>query len=402
MSSAYGDMLGHPATAQLFAAPAVVRAMLRLERELVLAQAELGLVAADHAQTVAACCEDEPDHLQAQELVAQAAASGSLAIPVVNLLKAHVRERDAAALVATHLGATSQDLIDTAMSLQGQQALALIDAQVQRVLRSILRLAQSHGSAPLLARTLMQPALPTVLEARLLNWALPLQRCREQLTLRGAQALTLQLAGPVGTGAAWGERGVALRKAVAHRLGLPLHAWAWQVQRDEVARLAAELGVLVGAMAKVAADVALMSQAEVGELQESTAPGRGGSSAMSHKRNPVGAMVALAALHRAPQRVAAVIGAMAHEHERALGPWQAEGAEWADLFVIAAGACAAMADALEHASVDPARMAHHLHVFMAGSAAQATHGAPRLEAGPDALQAQRAVCWAELARRLSA
>ena len=396
MSNAYAQMLACPQATRLLSPAAVLHAMLDLERAMVLAQAELGLVDRAHAQTVTDCClicaADLQAEPHAQDLVAQAAAAGSLAIPLVNRLKATVRDRDPKALAAAHLGATSQDLIDTAMSLQGRQVLALIDEQVRRALQAIVKLKRAHGRSPLVASTLMQPAAPTVLEARLLNWALPLQRSRQQLAERGRAAFTLQLAGAVGDGAAWGSKAVALRQAVADRLGLPLHPWAWHAQRDDGARLAAELGVLVGALAKVGLDVALMSQAEVGELQESVAVGRGGSSAMPHKRNPVGAMVALAALQRAPQRVASAIACMASPYERGLGQWQAEGAELADLLIIAAGSATAMANALEHAAVDPAKMAENLKAFH-----DATGVPPRaMGAEASSLDPERERLWAEL------
>ena len=397
MSNAFSQMLAHPQASQHLGAQAVLRAMLRLEREMVLAQADLGLVSKEHAQAVAACCSHCGDHLDADRLVAQAAAAGSLAIPLVNALKATVREREPAALGATHLGATSQDLIDTALSLQGREVLALIDREVQRALQAIVRLKRQQGSAPLLARTLMQSAAPTVLEARLLNWALPLQRARERLHASAQLAFTLQLAGAVGDGAAWGAQAVALREAVAQRLSLPLHPWAWHAQRDEGARLAAELGVLVGALAKVGLDVALMSQAEVDELQESAAAGRGGSSAMPHKRNPVGAMVALSAVQRAPQRVAAVIASMASPHERGLGQWQAEGAELAELLIITAAAASAMADALEQATVNPQNMLRNLQGFHRASGVP-----PRADDAPvSGLDLERERLWTELTRAVN-
>jgi 3-carboxy-cis,cis-muconate cycloisomerase len=244
---------------------------------------------------------------------------------------------------------------------------------------------------------MMLSAAPTLLEARLLNWALPLQRCREHLNARANSALTLQLAGAVGDGAAWGAQAVALRKAVAQRLSLPLHPWAWHAQRDEGARLAAELGVLVGALAKVGLDVALMSQAEVDELQESAAVGRGSSSAMPHKRNPVGAMVALSAVQRAPQRVAAVIASMASPHERGLGQWQAEGAELAELLVMTAAAASAMVEALEQALVKPGNMWDNLQAF------HQAFGVPLRadDAQASSLDLQRQHCWMDLERVVS-
>ena len=390
MGNAYARMLEDAEVAGLFEPVPVLQAMLDLERALVLEQAALGMVASAHAVTVSDCCSLEG--LQADDLVVRAAEAGSLAIPLVQALRAKVRSRDEQALAAVHVGATSQDLIDSALSVQGLKAMACIDVRLERILRAILRLQQAHGAEPLLARTLMQPAAVTVLEHRLINWAMPLHRCRERLAQCAQEALTLQLSGPVGTAAAWGAKAGALREGVARRMALPLQPFSWQVQRDRLARLAAELGITAGALGKVAIDVALMSQAEVDELQESSAPGRGGSSAMPHKRNPVGAMVALSALQSAPQRVAAVIGSMAQSQERALGPWQAEGAELVELWLIVAGAASAMAQALEGAVVNPQAVRAHVSAF------EQAHGAFQKD---DGLRAERGRWWAQLAQELT-
>ncbi len=391
MGSAYSDLLTHPPVAGLFEPAVVMQAMLDVERALVLEQAACGLVPLAQAQVVADCCVLPSG--QADALVRDAAQAGSLAIPLVNHLRAQVAARDATALAAVHVGATSQDLIDTVLSIQGRAALDLIDEQAGRVLAAIVALQDQHGDQPMLARTLMQPAAVATLDLRLLNWALPLQRCRSELRRHRREALTLQLAGPIGTAGAWGEKAQALRLGVARRLGLDLQPWVWQVQRDSMARLAAELGVLVGALGKVATDVMLMAQAEVGELTESAAPGRGGSSAMPHKRNPVGSMVALTALQRAPQRVAVVLSAMAQPYERAAGAWQAEGAELCELFTMAAAAAAAMAQALEGAQVHPEQLHAHVKAFAAAQ--------PDSAASADALTESRAALWAQLRRDLA-
>ena len=221
MGNAYAQMLACPQATRLLSPAAVLHAMLDLERAMVLAQAELGLVDRAHAQTVTDCClicaADLQAEPHAQELVTQAAAAGSLAIPLVNRLKASVRDRDPKALAAAHLGATSQDLIDTAMSLQGRQVLALIDEQVRRALQAIVKLKRAHGRSPLVASTLMQPAAPTVLEARLLNWALPLQRSRQQLAARGRAAFTLQFAVPSGPRPARGSTAGCVPPPLVHR-----------------------------------------------------------------------------------------------------------------------------------------------------------------------------------------
>ena len=355
--SAFSWMLDSAEVQALFGPRAVVQAMLDVEAALSAAQAELGLITAAQAEVVQACCRLE-DH-DVGGLVQASQTAGSLAIPLVQSLTRRVRERDPSAVAAVHRGATSQDIIDTAFCLQARQAHRLLEADLNRLIESLIDLHRRHGQAPMLARTLMQPATVSTFGARLLNWTAPLLRSREQLRALAPRALRLQLGAAVGNGAAWGVQAQALAQAMARHLHLPDgpdDVQPWHVQRDEFARLCAELGVLTGAVGKIAVDVSLMAQAEVGELHESAGAGRGGSSAMPHKRNPVGSLVARGALHRAAPRVAAVLGAMAHEHERALGAWQAELTEAAELWAIACGAVRAMADAMDGAQVDEHQM----------------------------------------------
>ena len=378
MSSAFADALGHPEAQRLLAAPAVLQAMLEVEAALAAAQAELGLIPAEHAQAIAACCAQVDWPVEA--LVEASRSAGSLAIPLAAELTRRVRQASAPAAASVHFGATSQDLIDTALALQGRRVLRLIMADLDRLLAALSTLDQRHGAVPMLARTLMQPATVTTLGLRLRNGSDPLVRCRNRLPLQADRALRLQLGGPVGTGHAWGAQAGPLVLSVARRLGLPADVACWQAQRDEIARLAAELGVLVGAVAKVATDVALMAQAEVGELRESAGAGRGGSSAMPHKRNPVGSLVVLAAAQRVPPRVSAVLACMAVEQERGLGGWQAEVAEVAEILILSAAAVQAMADALSGAEVDAARLRHNIEAQrgLPMAEALARHWAPTL------------------------
>jgi 3-carboxy-cis,cis-muconate cycloisomerase len=242
------------------------------------------------------------------------------------------------------------------VALIAQPALALIDADLQLAIDALLALAERHADDPVLARTLMQPASVTSFGFKCMGWAAPLLRSRQRLQAAGEQGLCLQLGGAVGTMAQMGGHGPEVARLMAAELGLRCPEVAWHTQRDLWVVLGCELAVLVGSLGKVAKDVSLMGQFEVGEVAEPTEAGRGGSSAMPHKRNPVACMVSLAAATRAPQRAAALLASMVQEHERALGSWQAELAESAGLMMGAHAAVRAMAQTLAGLQVDAPRM----------------------------------------------
>ena len=204
----------------------------------------------------------------------------------------------------------------------------------------------------------MQPAQVVSFGFKLVAWIAPLVRARARLAVAGRAALGLQLGGAVGTLGTLGDAGPAVAQAVADRLGLEVAAaeGASHTQRDQRVALGCEVAVLCGSLGKIGTDLALLAQGEVGEVAEPAGAGRGGSSAMPHKRNPVAAMVAIAAATRAPHHAAALLSAMPQEHERGLGGWQAELAEWPALFIAAHGSAAALADAAAGLEVDAARM----------------------------------------------
>jgi len=357
-ASAFEGFLSTPQMLAVFEPGAVVQAMLDFEAALARAQAAEGLLPAAAAQAIAGVCKAELYDVAA--LVQASGSAGSLAIPLVRRLTETVALFDADAAGWVHWGSTSQDVVDTGLVLVMRRALALIDHDLARLVANLLALARQHGDAPLLGRTLMQPAQVLSFGFKLVAWIAPLQRCRQRLHAAGAAALQLQLGGAVGTLAAMGEAGSAVARRVAETLQLRLPPGAWHTQRDESAVLACELGVLSGALGKVAKDISLMAQGEVGELAEPSGAGRGGSSTLPHKRNPVAAMVALAAALRTPHRVAALLAAMVQEHERGLGNWQAELAETAGLFISVHGALKALADASGALEVDRARMRRNI------------------------------------------
>ncbi|MDB5890891.1 MAG: 3-carboxy-cis,cis-muconate cycloisomerase [Polaromonas sp.] len=354
MSSVFESFLSTPEALDAFGERHFVGAMLRFEAALARAQASSALIPQDAARCIIDCC--TIDRFDVAGLVAGSGRAGSLAIPLVKSLRQVVRAESQHAAGFVHLGATSQDVIDTALALVLQHALGAFRADVHRAAQALLVLAQRHAADPMLARTLMQPASVTSFGLKCAAWGAPLVRGLQRLQTRALPALSVQLGGAVGTLAQMAGQGPKIRAAMAVDLGLNDPGCSWHTQRDDWAALACEVGVLVGSLGKIAKDISLMSQFEVSELAEPAEEGRGGSSAMPHKRNPVACMTALAAAQRAPHRVAAILAAMPQEHERALGNWQAELAEWPGLMMSAQGAARAMGLALQGLQVDARRM----------------------------------------------
>ncbi len=337
---------------------AIVQAMFNFEQALSKAQADEGLLPASAARAIGAVCKAQLYDIGA--IVNAGRRAGSLAIPLVKELTKTVTLYDADAATHVHWGSTSQDVIDTAMVLATRDALQLLDDGLHDLCGHLLALAERHLSTPVLARTLMQPAQVTSFGFKLVGWLAPLVRARARLRECAERALQLQLGGAVGTLAVMGERGPAVAARMAADLKLRLADAAWHTQRDEWVRLGLEVAVLTGSLGKVATDLSLMAQGEIAELAEPSGNGRGGSSAMPHKRNPVSAMIALAAATRTPQHAAALLASMGQQHERGLGNWQAELAEWPALFLSAHGALNALNDAFAALIVDSARMLRNI------------------------------------------
>jgi 3-carboxy-cis,cis-muconate cycloisomerase len=322
-------------------AEAFVRAMLDFERALAGAEAEAGLVPHEAAQVIATACAELS--LSPDALAAEGKRSGSLAVPLVKALTEHVARMNPHAAAFVHFGSTSQDVLDTALVLCLKPCLADADGVLAASVSRLAAHARRHAGAVMLGRTLMQPATPITAGVKIARWAAALHRCRLRLAETRERALCIQLGGAVGTLDAIGGKRAMVRNGLAMRLRLH-EARAWHEQRDELVRLMAELAIVTTTVGKIARDVSLLSQAEVGEMLESApVPGVGGSSAMPHKRNPVACLQALTAAARVPGLMATVLSGSVGEHERALGGWQAELVTIPDLLDAAGSAL----DALE-------------------------------------------------------
>ncbi len=348
------NFLASPDMIKVFDDTTIVQAMFRFEEALSHAQAAEGIIPHAAARAIASVCNAQLYDIPT--IVNTGRRAGSLAIPLVKELTKTVALYDQECAAHVHWGSTSQDVIDTAMVLVTKDALKLIDRDLEALTSHLLTLAQNHLATPVLARTLMQPAQVTSFGFKLVNWAAPLVRARIQLRATAQRALQLQLGGAIGTLSVLGDKGSAVAKHMAAALGLKQADAAWHTQRDEWIRLGMEVAVLTGSLGKIATDLSLMAQGEIAELAEPSGNGRGGSTAMPHKRNPVSSMIALAGSLRTPHRAAALLSSMEQQHERGLGNWQAELAEWPALFLSAHGALSALNDAFSALQVDTQRM----------------------------------------------
>jgi 3-carboxy-cis,cis-muconate cycloisomerase len=363
MSSIFEGFLSAPEALLSFGDRAFVQAMLRFEASLARAQASVGLIPESSAQSIIGTCKVEL--FDTAKIVRESPRAGSLAIPLVKSLKETVGLFNPQAVAHVHFGCTSQDAIDTAMALVTRDALDLIEQDVRQSAGALLALATLHARTPMLARTLMQPASVISFGFKCVAWAAPLVRSLKRLRAAAPNALQLQLGGTVGTLSSMNGKGARVSELMAQDLGLTLAPMSWHTQRDEWVALGCELGLLTGSLGKIARDIVLMSQFEVGEVAEEVELGRGGPPNMPHKHNPVASMVAIAASQRVPQRVAALLAVMPQEHERAAGAWQAELAEWPQLVMSAHGAARAMAQALPALQVNPQRMRSNIDAVAA-------------------------------------
>ena len=334
-----------------------LQAMLDVEVALVEVEAELGIVPRAAVGPIRAAARS--DLYNRDEIAAEAADDGNLAIPLVRHLTQRVATIDADASRYVHWGATSQDILDTGLVLQLQRAVPTILSHLDRASVAAAHHARRHIDTVMPGRTWLQHATPITFGLKAAGWLEALDRDRAALAGALEQARVAQFGGASGTLAALGEHGPVVAELLAARLRLTAADMAWHAHRDRLVRLACALGVTCGTLAKIARDLSLLAQTEVGEAAETRRRG-GGSSTMPHKQNPVGASIALAAGLRAPGLVATMMAAMPQEHERGLGGWQAEWVALPELVLLTAGASRAMADALDGLAVNPARMRENL------------------------------------------
>jgi 3-carboxy-cis,cis-muconate cycloisomerase len=354
----FDPLFGSAAMGEVFSDAARLQRMLDFEASLARAEARCGVIPAAAAPAIASKC--KADLIDANALAARTALSLNPAIPLVKQLTALVAKDDPEAARFVHWGATSQDANDTGLVLQIRQALDILDVDQASLCASLIELAQKHRSTPVAGRTLMQHALPTTFGAKVAGWLDAMNRHRERFAETRARVLVVQFGGAVGTLAALGEKGLQVAEALATELHLGLPTIPWHTQRDRMAEVATTLGLCTGTLGKIARDISLHMQTEIAEIFEPAGEGRGGSSTMPHKRNPVSAAVVLSAATRVPGLVSTMLSAMVQEDERGLGDWHAEWETLPEIFRLTGGALHQMAAIVPDLEVDATRMRRNL------------------------------------------
>ncbi|MFF5262237.1 3-carboxy-cis,cis-muconate cycloisomerase [Actinomadura viridis] len=328
-----------------------LRAMLDAEAALARAQARLGIVPDSAAAAITELAASDPVDLPG--LARRARGAGNPVVPLV----ADLRRLAGPAGEHVHRGATSQDIVDTAAMLVAARARRVLLAHLDRALDALAGLAERHRDTPVAGRTLGRQALPTTFGAKAAGWLLGVLEARERLA---AVPLPVQLGGAAGTLGAYGDRGLDLVAAFAEETGLAPPVTPWHTRRTPVADLGSALALTAGALGKFATDVVLLAQSEVGEVAEPAAPGRGGSSAMPHKRNPALAVMIRSAALQVPACAQVLQASLAAPHERPAGEWHAEWQPFRECLRLTGGAAETAAELAGGLEVAPERMAANL------------------------------------------
>jgi len=354
-SAIFRDFFGTDAMRACFCDEAILGAYCDVEAGLARVQARLGLIPAEAADAIAAAAKVE--NLDLAEIKRQTEIVGYPILPLVRAIAAACKGRLGE---YTHWGATTQDIMDSGIALQLQKALALVGADLDGVAAALAKLAVEHRDTVMAGRTHLQHALPVTFGYKAGVWLSAIDRHRERLAQLRPRVEVGQFAGAAGTLASLGDDGMAVSDGLMVELGLGRPGMPWHVARDGIAEAVNFLGLVSGTLSKIATDIMLMMTTELGEAFEPFVPGRGGSSTMPQKRNPISCELILGAGKVVRQHAAVVMDAMAADFERATGPWHAEWIAVPEAFVLAAGALHQARFMLEGLQVQPERMRRNL------------------------------------------
>jgi 3-carboxy-cis,cis-muconate cycloisomerase len=350
----FGPLFVPPDLLDAVSGRAWLEGMLEAERALATAEAAAGVIPAGAAVAIAERC--DPDLYDFDELLEQGRAVGNPAEPLVRALRKAVGG-DAAGYV--HHGATSQDVMDTATMLVARGALDLVLEDLAAVESRLAELAETHRSTPMVARTLLQHALPTTFGFKAAGWLVALQEARERLVAVRDDRLAAELGGAAGTLAALGEHGPEVLRLYADELELDEPVLPWHTNRTRIAELAAALDTCAAVLAKIGLDLALLAQTEVGEVREG---GTGGSSTLPQKRNPIRSTHARACAELVQGYASVLARSVVQEHERAAGTWHAEWTALSGALAFTGGAASAIGEALSGLEVDEEQMRRNLEL----------------------------------------
>ncbi|MBA1228478.1 3-carboxy-cis,cis-muconate cycloisomerase [Pseudomonas viridiflava] len=347
-----------PDMRQIFSDQGRVQAMLDFEAALARAEARIGLIPQNVVADISQSCRAEL--FDFDELAVAIGNAGNSAIPLVKALGKRIASQSPEAERFVHMGATSQDVMDSGLILQIRHAIVLLERDLEQLGTALAQQAQAHAGTPLAGRTWLQQATPVTLGMKIAGWLGAVTRHRQRLQEIKPRVLCLQFGGASGSLAALGEQAFDVAQALAAELHLELPEQPWHTQRDRLVEFASLLGLIAGSLGKLGRDVSLLMQTEVGEVFEPAAPGKGGSSTMPHKRNPVGAAVMIGAATRAPGLVATMFSAMPQEHERSLGLWHAEWETLPELCCLVSGSLQQALQVVPGLQVDAERMGANL------------------------------------------
>jgi 3-carboxy-cis,cis-muconate cycloisomerase len=356
-SEIFGEMFGTDAMRELFSDRALLQRYLDVEVALAKAQAKLGLIPAKAADAIAAVASVE--RVDMARLSARTQIVGYPILPLVEQLSEWAE--DGLAQYA-HWGATTQDIMDTADVLQIRDALDLVDADLKAIAAALARLARDHAHTPMAGRTHLQHALPVSFGYKCATWLSAVDRNRKRLAQMRARVEVVEFSGAAGTLASLGDNGLPTQQALAQELGLGLPDITWHTIRDGFTEVTGLLAIIAAGIGKIGYDVMLMMQTEMGEVLEPFVPGRGASSTMPQKRNPISSEMMLAAAKIVREQHSAMLDAMVQDHERATGQWQVEWHALPTAFIVTSGGLKAAREALEGLEVRPEAMAKVLDV----------------------------------------
>jgi 3-carboxy-cis,cis-muconate cycloisomerase len=355
--SLYSEFFYSKTINELFSDKQTIVQMLRFEGALALAQAENGIIPLEAAQIIENCC--QVDFIDIDKLKSEIKLGGNAAIPLVKQLTRIVKNNDVEASKYVHLGATSQDMVDTATVLQMQQYWYWLNDKLAELSDLLVEITKKHRNTLMIGRTLLQQARPITFGLKTSGWLQSIERSKERMKSTQKRVLVIQLGGAVGSGNA--NLSKSIQQSLADYLDLK-PSFSWQSNRDNLVEAASFFGILNQSLAKIAKDVSLMMQTEVAEVFEGAAEGKGGSSTMPHKRNPVTCAAILANANRIPNLVATLLASMPQEHERSAGLWHSEWEVLTEILLLTAGSIERSIELIASLEVDDKRMLQNLEL----------------------------------------